>query len=386
MGDCKKIPMPVYLDCAASAPLDPAVLEVCVQCLREEYGNAASRSHSHGAAARRLVEQARDRIASVCGAGRGDVIFTSGATESNNLALLGLEEAGRRSGRRHLVSTAIEHRAVLEPLEQLARRGFELTLIEPCTGGWVDPDEVARAVREETLLVSVMHVNNETGVVQPLGEIADQLAAKPAYLHTDAAQSFARELTALRHPRIDLISLSAHKICGPKGIGALIARRRGRDRPPLEPLHFGGGHERGLRPGTVPVALAAAFGEAARLWSSEADARWRAGAAFRERLLKGLAPLAPVVNGDPARSLPFLLNVSIPGWDSEAIMDEWRDFVSVSSGAACSSQNYTCSHVLSAMGLPPERARGAIRFSWCHLTEQPDLAALTAALREVRIR
>jgi cysteine desulfurase len=376
--------MPVYLDCAATTPIDPRVLEVCIRYLRQDFGNAASRTHQHGAAARKAVEQARDQVAAVTAAHRGDVVFTSGATESNNLALLGLAEAGMRAGKRHIVSTRIEHRAVLEPLEELERRGFSLTLVSPTPGGWVDPAAIAEAVREDTLLVSVMHVNNETGVVQPIAEIAEHLAARAVYFHTDAAQGFARETAALRHERIDLISISAHKICGPKGVGALVVRRRGKDRPPVAPLLFGGGHERGLRPGTLPVALIAAFGHAAELWTQEADERWRHGLEFRRRLLEGLAPLHPVVNGDESRCLPFLLNVSIPGADSESIMNAWSDLVSVSSGAACSSQSYTCSHVLTAMGIPAENAAAAIRFSWCHMTEMPDTAAMVDALQEVR--
>jgi cysteine desulfurase len=377
--------MAVYLDCAATTPIDPEVLDVCVRYLRDDFGNSSSKSHAHGAAARKAVEQARDRVAAVTAAHRGDVIFTSGATESNNLALLGLAEAGLKAGKTHLVSTSIEHRAVLEPLEEMVRRGFRLTLVKPRAGGWVDPAAIADAVKEDTLLVSVMHVNNETGVVQPLGEIGKHLRDKPVYFHTDAAQGFAKEPEGLRHERIDLISISGHKICGPKGVGALIVRRRGRERAPLSPLLFGGGQERGLRPGTLPVALIAACGEAAARWSTDSAARSRHGLKFRHKLLEGLASLKPVVNGDPDRSLPFILNVSIPGHESDSIMQAWEGLVAVSSGAACSSTSYTCSHVLSAMGIRGDRAASAIRFSWCHMTAMPDTAAMVAALREVRV-
>jgi cysteine desulfurase len=377
--------MAVYLDCAATAPIDPRVLEVCVQHFQQDYGNAASRTHGAGNAARKAVERARDQIAAVAGCNRGDVVFTSGATESNNLAILGLAETGRKTGKMHLVSTSIEHRAVLEPLEELTRRGFSVTLVRPTPGGWVDPGAIAEAVREDTLLVSVMHVNNETGVVQPIREISEQLAGKSVYLHTDAAQGFAKESAALRDERIDLISISAHKISGPKGIGALIVRRRGKDRPPLEPLMFGGGHERGLRPGTLPVPLIAAFGYAAELWAGESEERWRSGLEFRRRLLEGLAPLRPLVNGDEARCLPFILNVSIPGTDSESIMSAWSELVAVSSGAACSSQSYTCSHVLAAMGISSANAAAAIRFSWCHMSEMPDTAAMVDALQQAGV-
>lgn len=376
--------MPVYLDCAATSPMDPAVLEVCIRYLQQDFGNAGSRSHEPGNTARRAVERARDQIAAVAGGSRGDVVFTSGATESNNLAILGLAEAGLQSGKRHLVSTRIEHRAVLEPLMELQRRGFQLTLVDPTPGGWVDPAAVIDAVRDDTLLVSVMHVNNETGVIQPVSEIADGLADRPVYIHTDAAQGFARDASALQHPRLDLISVSGHKICGPKGVGALITRRRGRERAPLMPLFFGGGQERGLRPGTLPVALIAAFGEAAERWFRDSGPRRESGAAFWRRLIDGLAPLAPAVNGDPERSLPFILNVSLPGYDSETVMQAWSEHVAVSSGAACSSQSYTCSHVLTAMGVSSKQASGAIRFSWSHMTEMPDVPAMVKVLREGR--
>jgi cysteine desulfurase len=205
--------MIVYLDCAATTPLDPRVRAEMLRYLDDDFGNAGSRTHQFGQRARTAVEQARDRIAAVVGSARGDVIFTSGATESNNIAILGLAAAAGE--RRHLVATAIEHHAVLEPLEMLRRRGFEVTLVQPDQGGAVDPDSILAAVRRDTLLVSMMHVNNETGVLQPVAGVADRLDGTDVYLHVDAAQSFAREFDALRHPRVDLISASAHKINGP---------------------------------------------------------------------------------------------------------------------------------------------------------------------------
>jgi len=223
-----------------------------------DFGNAGSRTHAYGQTARQAVERARAHIARVAGVRRNEVIFTSGATESNNLALLGLESHGRAGRRMHVVSTKIEHHAVLEPLRVLRSRGFDLTLVDPEPGGWVDADRVAAAVRSDTLFVSVMQVNNETGVQQPIAEIADRLAESPVFLHVDAAQGFGKELAALSHRRVDLISASGHKLCGPKGAGALVVRRRDGQRLPLTPLLHGGGQELGLRPGTLPVALIAA--------------------------------------------------------------------------------------------------------------------------------
>jgi cysteine desulfurase len=373
--------MVVYLDCAATTPLDPRVRAEVLRYLDEDFGNAGSRTHELGRRARTAVEHARDRVAAAVGSARGDVIFTSGATESNNLAILGLAAA---ADRRHIVSTAIEHHGVLEPLAELGRRGFEVTLVPPDQGGVVDPDAIVAALRPDTLLVSMMHVNNETGVIQPVTEVADRLHGTETYLHVDAAQSFAREMDALRHPRVDLISVSAHKINGPKGIGALVMRRRDGRRPPLQPLMFGGGQERQLRPGTMPVPLAVGLGLAAELAVTEADARDARCRAFRQSLLAGLAPLEPVVNGDPTRSVPYILNLSFPGLDAETAIDAWSHLVAISNGAACTSQSYTCSHVLSRMQLPDWRKDGALRFSWCAASSEPDWSALVAAVGPYR--
>ncbi|MGV3722516.1 MAG: aminotransferase class V-fold PLP-dependent enzyme [Actinomycetota bacterium] len=374
--------MAVYLDCAATSPLDPRVGEEVLRFLQDEFGNAGSRTHEYGVRARRGVEQARDAVAAALGAARGDVIFTSGATESNNLALFGLEAHGRRTGRMHLISTQIEHHAVLEPLAELRRRGFQVTLLPPTPGGWVDAEEVRAALRPETLLVSVMHVNNETGVAQPLREIAEVLEGHPAYLHSDAAQGFGKDISTLRNPRIDLISVSGHKLCAPKGIGALLTRRRNGERPPLAPLMLGGGQERGIRPGTLPTPLIVGLGKAAEFASAESAERTEKATAFRQRLLEGLAPLRPELNGDLERALPYTVNLSIPGYTAETVMEAWERLVAISDGAACTSQSATCSHVLSAMGLRGARIEGAVRLSWCHLSELPDVEAMVQALRQ----
>lgn len=372
---------PVYLDCAATTPLDPRVKQEVVRYLEVEFGNAGSRTHDYGQRARRAVERARDQVAAVAGASRAEVVFTSGATESNNLAILGLAEHGRATGRTHIVSTEIEHHAVLEPLHYLSRRGFTLTLVPPTSGGWVDAHAVRAAVRDDTLLVSVMQANNETGVIQPVEDIARALGNHAAYLHVDAAQGFGKEIESLRNPRIDFISISGHKLHAPKGVGALIARRRDGRRPPIEPLMHGGGQERGLRPGTMPVHLVVGLGLAAELAMQEHSRRQTCALAFRQRLLDGLAPLGPIVNGDLSRSLPFILNVSIPGTDSESVIEAWKDIAAVSNGAACTSQFYTCSHVLRAMGCSEDRMDAAIRFSWSHMSAMPDLERMIRAAR-----
>jgi len=369
--------MAVYLDCAATTPLDPRVRDEVVRYLDVEYGNAGSRTHGYGRRARAAVESARDRVAAVVGASRGDVIFTSGATESNNLAILGL--AGERLG--HVIASHIEHHSVLEPVLELERRGAAVTWLDPSPGGLVDPAALRRELKPDTALVSVMHVNNETGILQPLGELADALGDHPAYFHVDAAQGYGKDIGSLRHPRIDMISVSGHKIHGPKGVGALILRKRDGARPPLAPLLFGGGQERGLRPGTLPVALIAGLGKAAELALGENEERMARCRAFGEQLLAGLAPLRPVVHGDRGRMLGNMVNLSIPGMDSESVMEAWEEFVAISNGAACTSQSYRCSHVLAAMRLPEACQEGALRFSWCATTELPDFSGMVEALQ-----
>lgn len=373
--------MTVYLDCAATTPVDPRVRGALMSYLDEEMGNAGSRTHDFGQRARSAVEIARQQVATVVNASRGDVIFTSGATESNNLAILGLATHGQRSGRRHVVTTAIEHHAVLDPVAELERRRFSVARVAPNSGGWVEPEAVRDALRTDTLLVSVMHVNNETGVIQPIREIARVLEGHAAFFHVDAAQGFGKEVEALRDSRLDLISVSGHKIFAPKGVGALVARKRGA-RPPLEPLMHGGGQERGLRPGTLPVHLIVGFGKAAELALAEHGQRAARCRAFRDSLLAGLAPLRPQLNGDPERTLPSILNLAIPRLDAETVIEAWKDLVAISHGAACTSQSYTCSHVLSAMHVSRERTDGALRFSWSHDSALPDLSSMVEKAEE----
>jgi cysteine desulfurase len=376
--------MTVYLDCNATAPVEPKVLEEVLRYMAVEYGNAGSRTHDYGSRAKQAVERARDQVAAVVKAKRDEVIFTSGATESNNLVILGLARHGEETGRHHIVSTEIEHKAVLEPLEVLVERGFDVTLVAPNRQGWVEASAVRNAVRDDTLLVSVMQANNETGVTQPILEIAEALADHKAYLHVDAAQGFGKEIAPLQNRRIDFISISGHKIYAPKGVGALVARRRGFDRPPLSPLLFGGGQERGLRPGTLPVHLVAGLGLAAEMSIQDVKQRADRCLAFRGELLGAINPLKPVVNGDPARILPHVLNISFLGVDSEALMVALKGVVAISNGSACTSQSYQPSHVLKAMGVADEGIKGAIRISWCHMTDAPDWGRVVEVIKRLR--
>ena len=270
---------------------------------------------------------------------------------------------------------------MLEPLEFLAEHGFEITLLKPQPGGAVSAGQVADALRPDTVLVSVMHVNNETGIIQPLDEIASALAKHEAFFHVDAAQGFGKRIPELQNPRIDLISVSGHKLYAPKGIGALILRRRGYDRPPLKPLLFGGGQERGLRPGTQPVALIVAIGKAAEIAVRDHAKRTKRCQQIKEQAIVAFQQLGAVITGDQSKAVSNTLNVAIPGLDSEAVMVALKEVVAISNGSACTSASYTPSHVLTAMDLAEDQIKGAIRLSWCHLTPDVDWKPVADAIR-----
>ena len=363
---------PVYLDCNATTPIDPIVRDVFLQYLNEEFGNEGSRTHEYGVKAKQAVQKARDQISALVDAERDEVIFTSGATESNNLAILGLRSEAIAQNRKHFITTEIEHKAVLEPFEQLSKNGVEVSYLPVNRRGLIDLSRLADTLRPDTFLVSIMHVNNETGILQPLDEVVSMMAEHPAFLHTDAAQGYGKEISMLRSKRIDLISISGHKLFAPKGVGALVARKRGYDRPPLEPLMFGGGQERGLRPGTLPVALIAALGEASSLASENLTNRQKYCAGIRQAALSALGRLDPVYTGDQDLVLNHVLNVSFPGFDSEALIVALKDLVAISNGSACTSTKYKPSHVLKAMGMNDDEANGFVRISWSHLTPKID--------------
>lgn len=366
----------VYLDCNATSPLEPEVREIMFRYFTKDFGNEGSRTHEYGARAKQAVQKARDQVAAVVSAKRDEVIFTSGATESNNLAILGLRVAGEQQGKKHIITTAIEHKAVLETCDALEKAGFEVTRVAVDSTGAVDPDAIRAALRSDTLLVSVMQVNNETGIRQPLDEIAEILKDHPAYFHTDAAQGFGKDVEPLRNPRIDLISISGHKIYAPKGVGVLVMRRRGYERIPLQPLVYGGGQERGLRPGTLPVALIAALGTAAENAVRDHDKRLKVCRKMRERALEALLPLNPMLTGDQSLVMDHVLNIAIPGLDSEALIVATKDLIAISNGSACTSSSYSPSHVLKAMGMSDDEANSCVRISWCHMTPEVDWEAV----------
>ncbi|MCE2594916.1 cysteine desulfurase DndA [Motilimonas cestriensis] len=359
--------MTLYLDMNATTPVLPEVADLVLKMFTEQYGNAGSRTHEFGLSAKRAVEKARKQVADVAGADKSEVIFTSGATESNNIAILGLKEYGNEVSKRHIITTRIEHKAVLEPIEQLVNQGFEVSYIEVDESGLVDPASLKSLLREDTLLVSIMHVNNETGCIQPLVELCEILAEHDAYFHVDAAQSFGKLSMDLNHSRIDMISASGHKVYAPNGIGALIIRKRGFMRPPLKPILFGGGQEKTLRPGTLAAPLIAGFGLACEIAVKNSDT-WQAHAMkLKNELIEDLDKIGAQYNG--ANTSPYVLNFSIPGVNSEAAMVMLKGLVAVSNGSACTSSSYTPSHVLTAMKLDSKRIEGALRASWSHQTD-----------------
>lgn len=356
--------MPLYLDFNATSPVDPRVLDEMVHVYREEFGNAGSRTHVFGQRAGSLVDKARKQLAGLLAVDKTEVVFTSGATESNNLATLGLARWGWDQNRRHIISTTVEHKAVLEPLGHLQGQGFEVELVPVQTNGRVDPDQLLSRVRPDTLLVTMMHANNETGVIQPLEAVGRALVGTATYFHVDAAQTCGKLVQELRLLPYDLLSVSSHKMYGPQGVGALIVRRRGYERPPLRPIMYGGGQEGGLRPGTLPVALVVGLGKAAEIAGTE-HAAWREhNLSLRAGILEQLHGVSHLINGDTQHCLPHCLNVSFPGVDSEALMLAVQDEIAISNGSACTSAEYKPSHVLVAMGLEREHIESAVRISW----------------------
>lgn len=376
--------MATYLDCASTTPVEPAVAEIIRRFVERDYGNAASPIHDYGTFARMAVDHARGQVAKLVKARRDDVIFTSGATEANNLAILGLRDHGLQTGQRHLICSAIEHKAVLEPLEALTQSGFATTLIPAGSDGRISVAELRKTLRPDTLLVSTMQVNNETGIIQPLTEIAEVLAGHSAFWHVDAAQGFGKELDSITHPRIDMISISGHKIYGPKGIGALITRKRHGEPPPLKPLMHGGDQEQGLRPGTLPVPLIAGLGEAARCALRDHAERLVKVNSIRSQALTALAQLDPVINGDQTHCLPHLINLSLPGIPSATSIHALAKTIAISSTSACTSHSSATSHVLRAMGCAEEQSTSAVRLSWCHLTDEIDWMTVVTILKDLK--
>ena len=350
----------IYLDHAATTPVDEAVTRAMVAVLENGYGNPSS-VHAPGREARQRVGEAREKVAQLLGARPEEIVFTSGGTEADNLALVGVVRACRERGD-HIVTTQVEHHAVLETCRALEAEGFRTTYVPVDSHGMVDPQAVAEALTPRTVLVSVMMANNEVGTLQPVARIADLVRPRGVYLHTDAVQAVGQVPVAVEELGVDLLSLSAHKMYGPKGVGALYVRRG----VPLSPLLHGGGQERGRRSGTENVPGIVGLGKAAQLAHSEQPERQRGLTALRERLIRGLAARVPeaILNGHPTQRLPSNVSISFPGVTGEAlVVDLDLKGVAISAGAACAAGTVEPSHVLRAMGLSESVAAGTVRLS-----------------------
>ena len=374
--------LPIYMDSHATTPVDRRVLEAMLPYFCEDYGNAASRNHSFGWRAEEAVERAREQIARLIGAKPREIIFTSGATESDNLALKGVAEMYQEKGD-HIITQVTEHKAVLDTAKRLERQGFEVTYLPVDRDGLVDPNDVRSALRETTILISIMAANNEIGTLQPVEEIGRIAKEREVLFHSDAAQALGKIPVDVRAWGTDLVSLSAHKMYGPKGVGALYVR--GRDpRVRLSPMMDGGGHERGMRSGTLDVPGIVGFGAACELAFQEMEAEAERIRALRDRLQSGiLSHLEEVyLNGHPDRRLPGTCNLSFAYVEGESLVTGLND-IALSSGSACTSVGHESSHVLEALGLNTEMIDSSLRFCLGRFNTEEEVDYVIQKVREV---
>ncbi|AWG29703.1 IscS subfamily cysteine desulfurase [Burkholderia cenocepacia] len=370
---------PIYMDYSATTPVDPRVVDKMVPFLHEQFGNPASRSHSYGWDAEQAVEEARAHVAALLGADPREIVWTSGATEGNNLAIKGAAHFYQGQGK-HLVTVKTEHKAVLDTCRELERQGFDVTYLDVRQDGLLDLDGLQQALRADTILVSVMLANNETGVIQPVAEIGALCRARGIVFHCDAVQAAGKIPVDVNALNVDLLTVTAHKVYGPKGIGALYVRRKPRVR--LEAQMHGGGHERGMRSGTLPTHQIVGMGEAFRLAKEEMAEESRRVGALRDRLLAGLSTLDEVyVNGDLARRIPHNLNVSFNFVEGESLIMGIKG-VAVSSGSACTSASLEPSYVLRALGRSDELAHSSIRFTLGRFTTEAEVDSVIAQVRD----
>ena len=364
--------LPIYMDYAATTPVDPRVAEKMMQYLTPDgvFGNPASRSHKFGWQAEEAVDIARNQIADLIGADSREIVFTSGATEADNLAIKGAAHFNQAKGK-HIITCKTEHKAVLDTCRQLEREGYEVTYLAPESDGIIDLDKLASAMRSDTTVVSIMHVNNETGVIQDIEKIGEMCRERGIVFHVDATQSVGKLPIDLSKLKVDLMSFSGHKIYGPKGIGGLYVRRKPRVR--IEAQMHGGGHERGMRSGTLPVHQIVGMGEAYRLAKEEMATEMPRLLALKNRLWNGLKDIEEVyLNGSLEHSVPNILNVSFAYIEGESLMMALKD-LAVSSGSACTSASLEPSYVLRALGLNDELAHSSIRFSFGRFSTEQEV-------------
>lgn len=362
----------IYLDNNATTPVDPRVLDAMLPYFKESFGNAASRNHRFGWVAEEAVDKAREQVAKVIGAASKEIIWTSGSTEGNNTAIVGAARMYAEKGK-HIITCGIEHKAVIDPFKYLETQGFEVTWLDPDTTGRISADQVRGAIREDTILVSLMFANNELGTIHPVAEIGALCKEHGVLFHTDATQAFGKTPIDVEAMGIDLLSASAHKIYGPKGVGALYVRRK-RPRVRLQPIIYGGGHERGMRSGTLNVPGIVGFGAAAEIAMNEMATESARHIALRDRLFDGLSERLTdiTLNGNPDHRLPNTLNVSFAYVEGESLMMGMKD-IAVSSGSACTSASLEPSYVLRGIGLGDDVAHSSIRFSLGRFTTEEEI-------------
>jgi cysteine desulfurase len=371
---------PIYFDYLATTPVDPRVAEKMSHCLSMEgnFGNPASRSHMFGWRAEEAVENGRRQVAELLNADPREIVWTSGATESDNLAIKGVAHFYSKKGK-HIITSKIEHKAVLDTCRQLEREGFEVTYLDPGSNGLTTAEKIAATIREDTILVSIMHANNEIGIVNDIAAIGEVTRSAGVLLHVDAAQSAGKIPIDLETMKVDLMSLSAHKMYGPKGMGALYVRRKPRVR--LEAQMHGGGHERGMRSGTLATHQIVGMGEAAQIAREGMAEETTKLLALRRRFWDGIKDIEEVyINGDPEERLPGVLNVSIAFVEGESLIMSLKD-LAVSSGSACTSASLEPSYVLRALGLNDELAHSSLRFSFGRFTTAENVDTAVAQLR-----
>lgn len=377
--------MGIYLDYNASTPIDERVLDVMIDVYKNTYGNPDSRTHDYGDGARKVVENARGQVASLLGVDNSEVFFTCGSTESNNLAIRGLIDYANETGKKHVITSTIEHKAVLETVKSLDKEGFRVDLVSPNVDGRVDVEHISNLLKKDTLLVSLMHANNETGIIQPIKELGEILDEMGILFHVDATQSCGKLVPEIRDVKYSMLSLSAHKLSGPQGVGALILRKKKYKLPPVKAITYGGQQEHGIRPGTVPVALVAGLGKACELAEEE----------YKDNIEKFLENKKLVIslikqsgldyafNGNQDYCMPNTINVSFKGVESEALMLLSKQYCAISNGSACTSHDYTSSYVLTAMGLDVDRIASAVRISWGAKTDSEKLRVNLLNLLEI---
>lgn len=363
--------MSLYLDYNSTTPIDKRVLDVMIDVYQNHIGNADSRTHNFGEDTRRIVENARKQVASLLDVKSDEVFFTSGATESNNIVIQGLREYALQTGKKHIITTSIEHKAVLETAKAMEKQGFDVDIVNPDTSGRIAVQDVIGKLREDTLLVSVMHVNNETGIIQPIEEIGEELEKRDILFHVDATQSCGKLVEELKRTKYRMLSFSAHKLKGPQGVGGLILKKKRYKLPPVKNIMYGGQQEHGIRPGTIPVALVAGCGKACEIAQIEYSSNEE-----KFKLIKDIAyqilnssNISFHFNGDQNYCVSNTINVCFDGVSSEALMIASKQYCGVSNGSACTSKSYTPSYVLLAMGIPASDIENSIRISWGSDTE-----------------